>query len=74
MLRLAARAGDHLVVFGACVIDHPVPLLLGLVDLVPRRFHGVRRVDVLEDDLLDRDAHLVLLRQLTQALPRRAPR
>ena len=61
LARLALRARNHLVVFGARLIDQPVALLLRLVHFVPGRLDRIGRRHVLQDDLLDDDAHLVLV-------------
>ena len=66
LLGLAPRARNHAVVLGPRLVDHPVALLLRLVDLVPRRLDRIRRIDVLQDDLVDGDAHLVLVGQALQ--------
>ena len=68
LLRFTARARDDRVVPGAGFVDQAVALLLRLVDLVPRRLDRVGRVHVLQDDLLDRDAHLVLGHECLQPL------
>ena len=49
-------AWDLFIVFAAGDIDHPISLLLGLVDLVEGGLHGSWRVDVLELNLGDAEA------------------
>ena len=55
-----------MVELGARFVDELLALLDGLVDLVERRLHGVRRVHVLEHDLLDVDADPVGVAELLQ--------
>ena len=66
--RLSLGLGYHLVVFRLSLVDQLFLLLLGLVDFVEGRFHGVRGIDVLEDDLNDLYAVLVLVAQILELL------
>jgi len=63
---LSARSRDDPVVVSSRFVDRPLALLFGLVDLVERRFDGIRWIDVLQDDLVDHDAGLVAVAQLLQ--------
>ena len=68
LLRLTTGPRDDLVVTRLGFVDHPVALLLCLVDLVPRRLDRIRRVDVLKNDQVDCDTGFVLVAERLQSL------
>ncbi len=57
----ALGSRNDLVVFRLRFVDHPLALLLGLVHLVEGGLDRIRRIDILEHDLLYPDAGLVLV-------------
>ena len=72
LLGLALGLGHRLVVVGPGLVDGPLLLLDGLVDLVEGGPHRVGRVHVLQDELLDLDAHAVELAEPLQLFLRLA--
>ena len=63
-LERALRLGDDLVVLAVGDVDLLLPVLLRLVDLVEGVLHLARRVDVLQLELVDLDAELVVISHL----------